>query len=115
MVTDAPPLSSPIAIYLYEAGAGGLDRVAILLANGMASRGLQVELWLGRSGGALQELISEKVLVRTVGAPKLQRRGLTLFLQIPAIARMISLHRPAIRAICRSASLPLCRIPAKPA
>jgi glycosyltransferase involved in cell wall biosynthesis len=96
MVAKMPTVATPIAIYLYEPGAGGLDRVAILLANGMAARGLRVELWLGRSDGALHGLISDAVLIRIVPLPRLRRRGLALFLQIPVIARMIRLYRPAI-------------------
>jgi glycosyltransferase involved in cell wall biosynthesis len=96
MVADTPAVAGPIAIYLYEPGAGGLDRVAILLANGMAQRGLQVELWLGRSDGALRGLISDAVLVRVMPLPKLRQRRLALFLQIPVMAHMIRRHRPAI-------------------
>jgi glycosyltransferase involved in cell wall biosynthesis len=96
MVAKQPVAAGPIAIYLYEPGAGGLDRVAILLANGMAQRGLHVEIWLGRSDGALRSLISDAVLIRVVPLPKLRRRGLSLFLQIPVIAFMIRRYRPAI-------------------
>ncbi len=84
----------PIVHFLYEPGAGGLDRVAILLANGMAERGVDTELWLTRTNGALSGLISDKVVVRRVPGPKRGGRGTALFVQIPALARMLRQHAP---------------------
>ena len=84
----------PLVHFLYEPGAGGLDRVAILLANGMAERGLDTELWLTKTSGPLSRLISDKVVVRTVPAPPIGSRGFQLFAQIPALARMLDQHRP---------------------
>tara|TARA_R110002126_G_scaffold238307_1_gene381709 strand:- start:2853 stop:3974 length:1122 start_codon:yes stop_codon:yes gene_type:complete len=85
---------SPVVHFLYEPGNGGLDRVAILLANGMARRGLPTELWLTKATGAVADLIAPEVKVRMVPTPSLGPRGLRLFLQIPAVARMIREHRP---------------------
>jgi glycosyltransferase involved in cell wall biosynthesis len=86
--------SGPIVHFLYEPGDGGLDRVAILLANAMADKGLDTELWLTKPDGPLSKLISHSVTVRIVSAPKFGRRGARLFLQIPALARMVREHRP---------------------
>lgn len=86
--------SAPIVHFLYEPGTGGLDRVAILLANGMAERGISTELWLTRATGPVADLIAADVKVRMVPSPKFGGRGLQLFLQIPAVARMIRKHRP---------------------
>ena len=84
----------PVVHFLYEPGNGGLDRVAILLANGMAKRGVPTELWLTRTTGPVADLIATEVKVRIVPTPRIGGRGLQLFLQIPAVARMIREHRP---------------------
>ena len=84
-----------IVHFLYEPSAGGLDRVAILLANEMAERGTRTELWLTRTEGPLSNLISEQVTVRIVPTAKFGERGLRLFWQIPSLARLIRQHRPA--------------------
>ncbi len=84
----------PVVHFLYEPGNGGLDRVAILLANGMAKRGVPTELWLTRTTGPVADLIAAEVNVRIVPTPRIGGRGLQLFLQIPAVARMIREHRP---------------------
>ncbi|WP_417613842.1 glycosyltransferase [Parasphingorhabdus sp.] len=86
--------SAPIVHFLYEPSNGGLDRVAILLANGMAERGLPTELWLTKETGAVAHLISSAVKIRLVPTPKFGGRGLQLLLQIPSVARMIRKHRP---------------------
>lgn len=85
-----------IAHYLFEPGDGGLDRVAILLANGMAERGRRSELWMTESDGPVAPLISDKVTVRIVPSFKVGSRGFRIFTQIPALARMIRKHRPAV-------------------
>lgn len=86
--------SAPIVHFLYEPGNGGLDRVAILLANGMAERGPPIELWLTKDTGAVAQLISADVKIRIVPTPRISGRGLQLLLQIPSVARMIRKHRP---------------------
>lgn len=91
---QASGATGPIVHFLYEPGTGGLDRVAILLANGMAERGIETELWLTRMDGPLSWLISDKVTVRKVPAPPFGSRGFALFAQIPALARMLRRHNP---------------------
>lgn len=85
-----------IAVFLYEPGDGGLDRVAILLANGFAASGLVTEIWLTRADGLSRFLIADTVRIRIVPAPGLKARGLALALQIPALAKMIRKHQPKI-------------------
>lgn len=85
--------------HLYEPGDGGLDRVAITLANGMARRGLPTELWLTRAEGPLADRIAPQVTIRMVPTPivpssAIRGRGLALALQIPALAAMIRRYRP---------------------
>lgn len=91
---NSTPKNGPIVHFLYEPGTGGLDRVAILLANGMAERGIATELWLTKATGPIADLIADNVKVRMVPTPKIGGRGLQLILQIPTVARMIRKHQP---------------------
>lgn len=84
-----------IAVCLYEPGDGGLDRVAILLANGFAARGLRSELWLTREDGPLRGLIAANVTIRRIPAPR-TGRGLALALQLPALRREVRDTRPRV-------------------
>lgn len=93
-MTNSPSETAPIVHFLYEPGDGGLDRVAILLANGMAKRGINTELWLTKANGSVADLIAPNVTVRMVPTPKLGGRGIQLLLQIPAVARMIRKYQP---------------------
>ena len=83
------------AVYLYEPGDGGLDRVAILIANGVAARGLTAELWLTREEGPLRHLVADNVRVRRIPAPD-TGRGLALALQLPALRRTVRDVRPKV-------------------
>ena len=85
-----------IVHFLFEPGDGGLDRVAILLASEMADRGIDSELWLAQRSGPTACLIDSKVKVRLVPTLSFGSRGLRLFFQIPALAKMIRAHRPAV-------------------
>lgn len=84
-----------VAVYLYEPGDGGLDRVAILLANHLRRRGVAVELWLTRTEGPAAHLIDPAVPVRQVPAPPLGRRA-AMIAQFPLLAAMVRRHRPDI-------------------
>ncbi|MEC7933428.1 MAG: glycosyltransferase, partial [Pseudomonadota bacterium] len=84
-----------VAVYLYQPGDGGLDRVAILLANHMARRGMKVELWMARTQGVSAHLIDPRVPVRRVAALRGQRR-LSMIGQYPALSAMVRRHRPDI-------------------
>lgn len=84
-----------IAVYLYEPSDGGLDRVAILLANHLAAQGIGAELWMARTEGPLAALIAPDVTVRQIPAAKLPR-GLSMLTQLPALRRMIRRHRPHV-------------------
>ena len=87
--------SHKVAIYLYEPSDGGLDRVAILLANHLAAQGIGAELWMARTDGPLAALIAPAVTVRQVPAAALPR-GLSMLTQLPALRAMIRRHRPHI-------------------
>lgn len=84
-----------VAVYLYEPGDGGLDRVAIFLANHLVRRGVPVELWMTRLEGAAAHLIDPDVPVRRVKAPRMARR-LSMIAQYPRLAAMVRRHRPDI-------------------
>ena len=90
--TRSAPLFS-VAIYLYQPGDGGLDRVAILLANHLLARGVRVELWMARTDGPTAHLIDPALTVRQVPAPQ-GRRRLAMIAQFPALAAMVRRHRP---------------------
>jgi len=87
-------MTAPIVHFLYEPGGGGLDRVAIYLANEMAKRGINTELWLTKADGPLAHIIAPEITKRIVPTPNFGGRGVRLFLQIPALAKMIRKHQP---------------------
>ena len=84
-----------VAIYLYRPGDGGLDRVAILLANHLLHRGVPVELWMAHRDGPAAHLIDPGMTVRQVASPGGARR-LSMIAQFPALATMVRRHRPDI-------------------
>ncbi|SEI77898.1 Glycosyltransferase involved in cell wall bisynthesis [Sphingobium sp. AP50] len=84
-----------VAVYLYRPGDGGLDRVAILLANHLLRRGVPVELWMAHRDGPAAHLIDPALPVRLVPSPGGVRR-LSMIAQFPALAAMVRRHRPAI-------------------
>lgn len=84
-----------VAVYLYRPGDGGLDRVAILLANHLLRRGVPVELWMTHMDGAAVSLIDPGLTLRRVPAPATGRR-LSMIGQYPALAAMVRRHRPDI-------------------
>lgn len=94
MQPDAGSLS--VAMFLYEPGDGGLDRVAILMANGLAERGVKTELWMIRNDGPSRALVSSKVTVRIIPVPAIGSRSLQLLLQLPALIRTIRQQRPDV-------------------
>lgn len=93
LAPSAPALS--VAVYLYQPGDGGLDRVAILLANHLLARGVAVELWMTRTDGLNAHLIDPGLVVRRVPAPRGTRR-LAMIGQFPALHAMVRRHRPDI-------------------
>ena len=100
-----------IAIYLYEPSDGGLDRVAILLANHLLRRGVAVELWMARTKGPIADLIDPQMIVRRVPAPAVKRR-LAMIAQFPALAAMVRRHRPDILYSAGNQSNMLCALAA---
>ena len=95
-----------VAIHLYEPGDGGLDRVAIHLANGFAARGLTTEIWLTRAEGASRHLLSDSVTIRMIPGMKAPR-GLALATQIPVLRQMIRQVRPRVMLSAGNQSNPV--------
>lgn len=87
--------SFSIAIYLYEPSDGGLDRVAILLANYLAAQSIRAELWMARTEGPLAPLIAPDVVVRQVPSAA-RTRSLSMLGQLPALRGMLRKYRPDI-------------------
>lgn len=84
-----------VAVYLYQPGDGGLDRVAILLANHLLRRGVPIELWMARIDGPCAHLIDPALTVRQVPTLRGTRR-LSMITQFPALAAMVRRYRPDI-------------------
>ena len=82
-------------MHLYEPSDGGLDRVAILLANGFHRRGVSTELWLAKREGPNAGLVATDLPLRIIPASG-GRRGLALAAQLPALRRAVRRHRPKV-------------------
>ncbi|WHO40206.1 glycosyltransferase [Sphingobium sp. AP49] len=88
--------NSPFTVvYLYQPGDGGLDRVAIQLANHLHRSGQRVELWMAHLEGPLAGAIDPALTVRRVLAPRWVRR-LSMIAQFPAFAAMVRQYRPDV-------------------
>lgn len=85
-----------VVIYLYRPGDGGLDRVAILLANGFAARGLATEIWLTHNEGESRFLIADNVTVRIVTHKRRTKRSSAMLFQIPSLVQMVRQYQPRI-------------------
>jgi glycosyltransferase involved in cell wall biosynthesis len=90
---SAPDFS--VAVYLYQPGDGGLDRVAILLANHLMRRGIRVELWMARTDGPSAHLIDPALTIRKLPTFRIARR-LSMIAQFPALSAMVRRYRPDI-------------------
>jgi glycosyltransferase involved in cell wall biosynthesis len=90
---SAPDFS--VAVYLYQPGDGGLDRVAILLANHLLRRGIRVELWMARTDGPSAHLIDPALTIRKLPTLRIARR-LSMIAQFPALSAMVRRYRPDI-------------------
>ena len=99
MYQQGAPLTADlsVAVYLYQPGDGGLDRVAILLANHLLRRGGRVELWMARTDGRASSVLS--------AGPKVSGIALDGRFSLPpfvpedgAMARLVDMQRvPSFR------------------
>lgn len=77
-----------IALFVPSLRGGGAERVTVSLANGIATRGIRVDLVVGQADGPYLASIASEVRVVDLGA----RRVLT---SLPSLARYIRRERPA--------------------
>ena len=90
----APP---HVLIALHQLGGGGVERVTLHLANGLARRGNRVSLVLLRHGGVLEQQLDPLVdVVRPAsgGAPK--DRGVGLLRAVRPLAQTITRLKPDV-------------------
>jgi glycosyltransferase involved in cell wall biosynthesis len=85
-----------IAILLDHFGAGGVERVACHLANGLQRRGLDVEMIVLRDCGPIRSLLDPEVRVHRLGAAGDRARGARVLAAIPSIARYLRARRPRL-------------------
>ncbi|MFT3670959.1 glycosyltransferase [Aestuariivirga sp.] len=86
-----------LAILVHDLSATGVAGNAIRIAAGMAARGLSVELWVVRDGGAFRSRVPQNVAVRIIGSgTRLHIRRLEVLYAIPAIAREITTRQPRV-------------------
>jgi len=95
----APALEHGILITIHRLSYGGADRVAVLLANGLAEAGIPVGFAILRGGGegeaSLFELLRDDVRRWTAGPP-MGSRHLELVRGLGFIRRLISNERPSL-------------------
>lgn len=85
-----------VAIVMDHFGSGGVERVAVHVANGLAARGMQVEMVVLEASGPVRSLLSPAVKVTALGGPRGLPRGLRLLAAVPRLARHFAQTRPAI-------------------
>ncbi|MXP40341.1 glycosyltransferase [Altererythrobacter soli] len=85
-----------IAILLDHFGAGGVERVACLLANGLQRRGLSVEIVVLRDEGPIRPLLDPEVSVHPLGTAGKRARGTRMIAAIPSVARYLRTHQPRL-------------------
>lgn len=90
-MTTAP---QRLMIVLNRLGTGGVERVAMHLANGLAARGNRVTFVLLSSGGVLEDQLSSSVEVIRLG--RSLDRGLALLSAAPRLAKLIRTASPDV-------------------
>lgn len=81
---------------VHQLGQGGVERVTLHLANGLAARGNRVSLLLLRPGGALEDRLGEGVELIRPPRPAGPRRGLSLLRFVPFAAAAVRERRPDV-------------------
>lgn len=85
-----------ILIALHQLGGGGVERVTLHLANGLAKRGNRVSLVLLRRGGVLEDRLSPDVEVIGIGGDAPKERGIGLLRAVGPLSRIIRHARPDV-------------------
>ncbi|MEW9855320.1 glycosyltransferase [Novosphingobium sp. M1R2S20] len=85
-----------VAILLDHFGAGGVERVACHIANGLHRRGLRVEMVLERDAGPVRHLLDPDVSVHVLRTVRSVGRGSRLMLAVPDLAGYLRRKRPSL-------------------
>lgn len=80
-------MSVDVAIYLPSLGGGGAERAMVTLANGMAKRGVRVDLVLVNAEGPYLKEVARDVRVVEIGARR-------VLLSLPGLVRYLRRERP---------------------
>lgn len=89
-------VSPDVALLLDHFGSGGVERVACHVANGLHSRGLRVEVIALEDSGPVRGLLSDDVLVRSLGSELGIARSDRMKAALPAIAAYLAAHSPKL-------------------
>jgi glycosyltransferase involved in cell wall biosynthesis len=86
-----------VAILLGRFGTGGVERVACLLQNGFAERGLQTEVLVANRSGPLADQVGKEIrVIELARSIRFAGRSLSLILSIPWLVRHIRRCPPRI-------------------
>jgi len=85
-----------IAILLDHFGSGGVERVACHVANGLAARGMRVEMVVLEDRGPARSLLDEAVRVHVLDGVTKAARGYRMWGAVPAIASYLRSRSPAL-------------------
>lgn len=85
-----------IMIVLHQLGQGGVERVALHLANGFARRGNRVSLLVLRPGGALEDLVEPSVERIEPPTPAGPKRGAGLLRFVGSVAGAVRTRQPDV-------------------
>lgn len=84
----------PLALYVPWLTVGGVQRVTTTIANGLASRGHEVDLVLSFREGDLLDQVSDDVRIVDLGTRRVP--GIGIGASIPALARYLSRREPSM-------------------
>ncbi|WP_420182951.1 glycosyltransferase (plasmid) [Haloarcula sp. KBTZ06] len=82
-----------LAFFIPDLSVGGAEQVAITIANGLATRGYDIDLLLSRASGELRSELSEQVSI--VELPPSTTPVVGVAAHLPFLARYLSKHTPA--------------------
>ncbi|MET1757020.1 glycosyltransferase [Novosphingobium sp. RD2P27] len=85
-----------VAILLDHFGAGGVERVACLLANGLQQRGFRVEMVVVRDAGPVRHLLDPGVSIHVLKSVRRLGRGGRLLAAAPDLAGYLRRRSPAL-------------------
>jgi len=79
MISDSP---SRIALFLPSLSGGGAERVMVEIANGLAGKGLEVDLVVGQAQGPYLHAIGKNVKLKELGARRVLRSLVPLIIYL---------------------------------